>query len=74
MKVINFIQEYADCMNETDYFKILYALADDYGAALRKNGITGKDNLADKALFSSFLMQEITKQDNGRYLLGTIKR
>ncbi|MDL2218572.1 hypothetical protein LJC27_07930 [Christensenellaceae bacterium OttesenSCG-928-M15] len=67
MKIIDFVQEYSDCMNETDYFNILYALADDYGAALRKKGITNKSGVTDRVLLSSFLMQDITKLENGRY-------
>ena len=73
MKVIDFIKEKADSMNEKDYFSILYLLADQYGFALREKGFAPSCGLSDRRLLTGFLMQDIHPLDNGKYTLLKIR-
>lgn len=70
MKVLDFINEYVDCMNERDFFNTLNTLADLYALSLSRIGIKSGEDIHDSTLLSGFLLQEIKETGAGRYTLA----
>lgn len=68
MRILDFIQEKSDCMNETDFFGILDTLTDAYGNALHRCGIHSTGSISEQALLHNFFLQEIKKAADGSYV------
>lgn len=75
MRVMDFIQQKYDSMNETDFLREIDALADQYAQALR-NMPEQEDlhNVPGQVLLASFLLQEITVSGRGEHLLRNPER
>lgn len=70
MRVLDFINDYADCMNERDFFNTLNTLADLYALSLSRIGIKSGEDIHNSTLLSGFLLQEIKATGAGRYALA----
>lgn len=67
MKVIDFVQDKSDCMNEKDFLNVLNALADQFVAIFALKRYQRGDGVSAQLLIANFLMQDIEETTPGKY-------